>query len=149
MEIKTFKIYPLDGQVFSVELGDFNTDREKFKLYGDADQASTLLADQYIAAIYHPNKPQIDWRLLADQPRLFKIYLRNHTDSPLEIYAHYFKALENDTLEFRYKFIMEASGYGGMRVPIVKDEKVDDVYIKRSEVVAIVPSDPLPVPSQP
>ena len=148
MEIKTFKVYPLDGKVFSVEAEDFNTDQENFKLHGKADQSLILLADETIAAIYHPNEPQIDWRLLRDQPRLFKVYLRNHTDSPLEIYAHYFKTLENDTLEFHYKTVNVADGPGGSKLSFNNDDTVDHVYIKRSEVVAIVSSEPLPAPPQ-
>lgn len=127
--MKTFQVYPLDGEVFTIELADLDTvDGATFKIYsGSGDNPLSFVSHKDIVAMYQPNEPPTDVRLGADQPRLFKVYLRNHTKTPLEIHAHYFTILP-DTLEFRYRTLFQAT-MAGTRITtdMPREEKVEDV----------------------
>ena len=139
-----FKVYPKNGQSFEIELHHFAFNGET--LFGTpmdmhAYTKLVTLSLENIVAIYHPREPPLDWKL-SEQPRCFDVYLKGHTENPLKIYGCSYKHQGDGTIEFKYKKVDVTQGVEE------SDETVEGVYVKTSEVVAIIPSAPLPAPPQ-
>lgn len=139
-----FEVYPTTGKPFTVELHHFAYNGTT--LFGTPmDMHSytelVMLSLESIAAIYLPSEAPLDWRL-SEQPRCFLVYLKGYTEKPLKIYGCAFKASEN-VIEFYYLKVDVSQGVQETK------ELMEGVYVKASEVVAIIPSAPLasPIPS--
>jgi hypothetical protein len=100
--------------------------------FEEASEAALIWADN-IAAIA-PEVPQKPPHNLRD-PLHFQIHLKGRT-KPLEVAADIVKLVEGEIQFFWLMFNMATSER--------KDQRVLDLYVAASEVVAVVPSEPLP-----
>jgi hypothetical protein len=136
--MREFTIYPKKGESFDVTCERFETKSDCFILYNsfDRESAEAFLSFNDVAAIvprdHSAKSASINY---PDGPICFLVYLRDKP-TPVKIFAHAFK-LED---QVRVGFFGQRKDITGN---LIDEWPIADVYIAKSEVVAIVPEDGL------
>jgi hypothetical protein len=118
--MQEFNVYPKEGEKFSVEFQRFEMKENGFVLYDDRNEPSKegYLSFENVAAIIPDNQPE-------EQMVCFLVYLKGQP-KPAEVFACHFET--EPGISFKWQ-------------PDAED--IAGIYIARSEVVAIMPSDGL------
>jgi hypothetical protein len=119
--MRKFKVYPKDGEnSFLVEMERFEMKGNSFVLYDERDESSKegYLSYENVAAIIPDHQ-------LKEKMVCFHVYLKGQS-KPAEVYALY---LETEP-DISFKWGLDSQAIIG-------------IYVARSEVVAIMPSDGL------
>lgn len=131
MKLPTFKIYPKEGEMFTLEFRRFELNGQQFTLYNEADKITNdgFLSYGNVAAIIpehiHKRNHSHLWPDAVD----FRVYLKS--SETFEINADLCDTTHPSSIKFFTKFYFDNK---------VQDIEVPNVYIALSDVVAIMPS---------
>jgi hypothetical protein len=125
--IRVFNVYLKGGEMMPLEFRRFHFTGSRFIVYDSNDSFVTdaFISFDNVAAII----PQEQEHKIGEAR--FKVYMKDMTD-PLEIVAHSFSADIGSNIIFWWG--------SGPRL-----SKIEDVYIARSEVLAIMPAEGIDV----
>jgi hypothetical protein len=134
--MKTFQIYATKGKLFELKFERFAFDGERFILFDYADRPSHhgYLNVDNIAAIHCPRRTPDEYGYRYYGIKEFHVYLLTHTE-PLVVHAHNFQVSDSEI-----EFFTKHPAHGQHRSSTVT-MKNDEIYVRRSEAVAVMPSD--------
>jgi lipopolysaccharide assembly outer membrane protein LptD (OstA) len=131
MNLLTFKIYPKEGKMFTLEFRRFELNGQQFTLYNEADETTSdgFLSYWNVAAIIPERIHKRNHSHLFPDAVDFRIYLKS--SETFEINADSCDTTHPSSVKFFTKFYIDDQ---------IKDVEVPYIYIALSEVVAITPS---------
>jgi hypothetical protein len=136
-EMKQFKVYPKDGEMFSLKFESFEIKEDGFVLYDavGTKTTNTYLSFENVAAILPEPLPRYNSSLGLD-PVTFLVYLKNRPQKEplITLTADGCDTSTPPSARFLIKEVADDQ---------VKDREIPSIYIALSEVVMIAPSDRL------
>ena len=130
--MRTFDVYPKEGDAFTIECNRFDFDGQQFTLYDSADRPSKdgFVSPDNVAAIIAQKLPKPDYEYT--DTKIFRVHLKKR--QPIEIAAHSFDTSQASGVKFYWHPVDPETGN-------VLDREISGIYITLSEVVVIVPAD--------
>lgn len=131
MNLPTFKIYPKEGKMFTLEFCRFELNGEQFTLYNEADKPTSdgFLSHLNVAAIVPEHIHKRNHSHLFPDAVDFRVYLKS--SETFEINADSCDITHPSSVKFFSKLYFDDR---------IQDIEVPNVYVALSEVVAIMPS---------